>query len=580
MQLGISKRVSKNKKESAFIMRKQTKIAAIVSAAALLALGASITSFAAVRGTWRIEDGEWKCYDKNGEAYENVFAVSNGKEYYVGEDGLLVRSDWVEYDSSYYFVNSAGQKITNDWRLTAPYDDPDADEEWYYFQSTGKRAENKKITWKGKTYYFDSDGKMLTGWVTAESGTTSAVNEANSFEADNTYYCDETGARVQSAWVEAPTPETQDDDADADYYNYYMKSSGKAATGKQANIKGLTYFFDAEGRMLTGWVAYMSDSKAYKQIDKEGEEDAIKNYTDVYYVGDSDKGYAKKNKWVKLWAPLDKAGEEEDDLAWFYFEKDGKVYKTVGTAATKGNEEATKYKFEDGRLNADSSNTNVLISKKKVNSKDYWVDEEGKMVSGFWKMTGSDDVEHMFYFGGKDDGSMKTGSQTIADDAGDSYKFYFSAKTGTKGEGITGNQSGKLYYFGRLVQAVDYKYQIAQIDVDGDGLNEYFIVNSNGSIQHNNSQYKEDGDVLIDARNIKDSTKASDSTPEECIGQYVKFRTESNVPALEKYAIDLTYDYATEHPDVDPKDQYSKSVHAISAINNVDIINATELMQD
>ena len=68
-------------------MRKQTKIAAIVSAAALLALGASMTSFAVSKGTWMMVDGEWYCYDKNGDAYTNVFCSSNGKEYFVGDDG-------------------------------------------------------------------------------------------------------------------------------------------------------------------------------------------------------------------------------------------------------------------------------------------------------------------------------------------------------------------------------------------------------------------------------------------------------------------------------------------------------------
>ena len=146
-------------------MRKQTKIAAVVSAAALLALGASITSFAASRGTWMLIDGEWYCYDSSGDPYENTFCLSNGKEYYVGDDGMLVRSQWVEDDGDYYFVNSAGQKITNDWRLTTPYDDEDAEEQWFYFQSTGKRAEDKKLTIKGKTYFFNTDGEMLIGWV-------------------------------------------------------------------------------------------------------------------------------------------------------------------------------------------------------------------------------------------------------------------------------------------------------------------------------------------------------------------------------------------------------------------------------
>ena len=176
-------------------MRKQTKIAAAVSAAVLLALGASITSFAAAKGTWMMVDGEWYCYDKNGEAYENKFCSSNGKEYYVGEDGQLVRSAWVDgEDGDKYFVNSSGAKITNDWRLTTPYDDESADEEWYYFKSNGKRAESEKITYKNKSYYFDSDGKMLTGWVTYDSN---AVDEANDFVDGKTFYCDETGARLE-----------------------------------------------------------------------------------------------------------------------------------------------------------------------------------------------------------------------------------------------------------------------------------------------------------------------------------------------------------------------------------------------
>ena len=57
---------------------------------------------------------------KNGDVYENTFCSSNGKEYYVGDDGMLVRSSWVEYDGDYYFVNSSGAKIVNDWRLTTP----------------------------------------------------------------------------------------------------------------------------------------------------------------------------------------------------------------------------------------------------------------------------------------------------------------------------------------------------------------------------------------------------------------------------------------------------------------------------
>lgn len=106
----------------------------------------------------------------------------------------------------------------------------------------------------------------------------------------------------------------------------------------------------------------------------------------------------------------------------------------------------------------------------------------------------------MYYFGGDGDGSMKTGSQSIKDDNGDTYKFYFGTKSTSgydkKGVGITGNKSNKLYYKGLLITADDYKYQIA--DVEG----KKFIVNKNGSIQHSNVEYKDDDEVIIDAKNV------------------------------------------------------------------------------
>ena len=125
------------------------------------------------------------------------------------------------------------------------------------------------------------------------------------------------------------------------------------------------------------------------------------------------------------------------------------------------------------------------------------------MVSGFWmikdytiqknEQTNANETvyeNHMYYFGGKDDGSMKTGSQSVKDDAGDTYKFYFSTKTDKRGIGITGNQGGKLYYYGRLIQATDYKYQLAEVN------GYYFIVNSNGSIQHGQISFAEKANTV------------------------------------------------------------------------------------
>ena len=511
-------------------MRKQTKIAAVVSAAALLALGASMTSFAASKGTWMMVDGEWYCYDKNGDAYTNVFCSSNGKEYYVGDDGQLVRSEWVEYDGNQYFVNSSGAKITNDWRLTTPYDDESADEEWYYFKSNGKRAENEKITYKGKSYYFDTDGKMLTGWVNTGDGT-SAVNEANGYEAGHTFYCDETGARVEGAWVKDVAPGVDDDDADADEYWYYLKkATGKPATGKQSNINGQIYLFNGEGQMQHGWVA-ATDPNGVKfvQLDKEDEEQKMSaaGKNDVYYCGDEDDGHAKKNKWMKTWLPND-TNEEEDDKEWFWFDKEGKVFRAGVNTAAETAANAEKYKLDEGTLVPDDNKVATLIGKKKVNSKDYWFRNDGVMLSKFYKI---DDA--MYYFGGADDGSMKTGSQSIKDNTGDTYKFYFYTKDQStekyatpedgnklkKGAGVVGNQSNKLYYYGLLLTADDYKYQVATLE-DQNGQKYDFVINSNGSIQHSyGTTYKEDGDELIV---VDESTKTTKKDGSKGTAEYVE----------------------------------------------------------
>ena len=495
-------------------MRKQTKIAAVVSAAALLALDASITSFVAAKGTWMMVDGEWYCYDKNGEAYTNTFCSSNGKEYYVGDDGELVRSAWVEDGADKYFVNSSGAKITNDWRLTTPIDDDSADEEWFYFQSTGKMAHDKKITYKNKTYYFDGEGKMLTGWVTYDKDGEGNVDEANDFDKDKTFYCDETGARLEKAWIKTTEPGVEDDNADADDYWCYFKSSGKAQTGKGTNINGQTYLFNKKGQMLTGWVGYTDSNNdgeddSYVEIGGENSNEFLRNYTDAYFCGGEDDGHAKKNKWIKTWRPSEYDAEDEDnDEYWYSIDKNGKVYIPSNSDANKV-ASGQKYKLTDATLEA--KDYYDIIVKKNVNSKSYFFNEGGEMLSKFIEIdeagAKSGLTTGMYYFGGDDDGSMKTGSQSIKDDNGDTYKFYFENKSGTnKGVGITGNKPGYPYYKGLLIKADDYKYQLATID------GHTFIVNKNGEIQKNCVDYKEDSDLLFSAKGLTKDDFVTDNT--------------------------------------------------------------------
>lgn len=79
---------------------------------------------------------------------------------------------------------------------------------------------------KGNTYYFDSDGKKVTGWQMIEGA----------------LYCfDNKGIMQRSGWVAK-------DDGKA-----YLTDEGKALTGWQT-INEKEYYFDSKGIVATGEV--------------------------------------------------------------------------------------------------------------------------------------------------------------------------------------------------------------------------------------------------------------------------------------------------------------------------------------
>ncbi len=382
---------------------------------------------------------------------------------------------------------------------------------------------------------------MMTGWVTTGTGK-EAVNEAiDVLDSDDetTYYCDETGARVVNNWVYTTEPGTGEDETDADEYWYWLKSNGKVATGRQGNIKGQTFFFGKDGKMLYGWVIATGDNykefEALYDYDEDQNLGKISDYFEVhggnkdagvYFCGYDGKagegdGHAKKGRWVYTWKPQDIESEEDDDLKYFWLGKDGKLQVTIEDSTIASYSNARKYKLADGKLEVDSTKVTsdypTTISKKHVGSKDYWFDQDGAMVSGFYLVDNTPDDAakpgtdtFMYYFGGKHDGAMKVGSQSIKDDAGDTYRFYFETKgKDTKGRGIIGNQGGKLYYYGLLIQADDYKYQVATININDEPVS--FLVNTTGSIQHSKTEYKEDNSVLVNTKDVIFSN-AADNT--------------------------------------------------------------------
>lgn len=75
-----------------------------------------------------------------------------------------------------------------------------------------------------KTYYFDENGEMATGWQTIKN---------------KTYYFNKKGVMAADNWKE------QGED------RYYLGKDGAALTGWQ-EIKKKTYYFESDGKMVTG----------------------------------------------------------------------------------------------------------------------------------------------------------------------------------------------------------------------------------------------------------------------------------------------------------------------------------------
>ena len=94
-------------------MRKQTKLVAVLSAAALLAMGASMTSFAA---GWQKDDaGVWHYYDSDDEMVTGEWKKDGGKWFYLDEDGNMAVDQWVDDD---YYVAEDGHMLVNEWKKT------------------------------------------------------------------------------------------------------------------------------------------------------------------------------------------------------------------------------------------------------------------------------------------------------------------------------------------------------------------------------------------------------------------------------------------------------------------------------
>ena len=472
-------------------MKKQTKLVAVLSTAALLAIGASMTSFAATG--WAEEDGTWVYYDRNGDKVTDKWAKSGNNWYYLDSNGEMAVDQLIEDGDNYYYVDVNGVMAANQW-VAIDNEDAGQDDEpehyWYYFQANGKalkQGDSSTVALKtvnGKKYAFDDEGKMLYGWVAADNAERIDDTDGDAFKDGDYYFGGEDDGAMTTGWLlmDITYDEATNDYEIAPAFNededqsrwFYFKSNGKKVYSsstdetKDKTINGKKYTFDQYGAMIAEWS--LDKAKASSSLgtsnfaDYEKAGKSAKYSQSWRYFNSVEDGSRVSKGWFKVVSAeyLNQGKYNDDEDAWYYADGSGNLYagefKTI-----KGK----KYAFRtDGRMidglkfiqkDANGNITDVRAD----DDDDYNFDTEDdfiKNATDYYAKNGYD----CYYFGGGEDGAMKTNKTSITID-GDSFNFYFEKSGSKKGAGLTGEKDDKYYLSGMLVKAgSDEKYQVVQ----------------------------------------------------------------------------------------------------------------------
>lgn len=336
-------------------MRKQTKLVAVLSTAALLAIGASMTSFAATG--WAEEDGTWVYYNRDGERATDQWKKSGNNWYWLNSDGEMAIDQLIEDGDNYYYVDINGVMAANQWVAIDNEDagqDNEPDHYWYYFQANGKalkNGDNAKVALKtinGKKYAFDDEGKMLYGWVSEDNAERVDDTDGDGFKEGTYYFGGEDDGAMTVGWLQMDITydEATNDNEIAPVFNddedqsrwFYFQSNGKKVQAKDGDlqksktINGKKYEFDQYGAMTAEWS--LDVDAASKSGTRDGYSTSATNsvsakYAEQWrYFNSVEDGSRVSKGWFKVVAAeylnYDKYNDDED--AWYYADGSGNLY--------------------------------------------------------------------------------------------------------------------------------------------------------------------------------------------------------------------------------------------------------------
>lgn len=431
----------------------------------------------------------------------------------IAASTAFAANHWSNETGEWKYLDKNNNVITDDWAQSGAY--------WYYVDSNGNIVTDTIIDDDNNYYYLDANGVMASSqWVKYE---------------DNWYYF---GANGKA----------------------YKTDKNELNVSSLKEINGKKYAFDANGKMLHGWI----DATSVDMID-EDDEDGWKNAT--YYAGSADDGAITTG-----WRQITVEDDDETKNYWFFFQANGKKStnekKTIngitykfntedghmisewsiasnssttssninymkgnGAMVKKGwiwavpDEDYIKEDYDDDEYSwwyAENSGKIVKNTVKKINGKYYAFDDMGRMLYGLVTIDGGNytkelndkdiidltgdqikelDVDKLYFFSGSEsDGSRKTGNVKVTLDD-DTYDFYFK-KSGEAENGYV-SKIKKYCVNGLIVKADKGESNIGAFDAsykvyyNGDITEGMILVNTTGSVLKNKKNIKSNDDYYF-----------------------------------------------------------------------------------
>ena len=456
---------------------------------------------------WKIENGKWSYLDSDDQPVTNAWKKSKDSWYYLSSEGTILKNCMFRLGNTSYFLDEDGRMVQNTWIWIDESKDPEGnfEEGWYYFGTDGKAYQRKGNSFKKKinekTYMFNEEGLMLTGWFN-ENG--NSINDADDPFVEGVYYSGEDGALFTEKWLDygeigngTGGSELLSNITDRYYSDYekmwiYFDENSKKVCSKgenlrQKNIGGNAYGFDENGIMIPWWSKVATISNADKSNPTSS--------TSARFYSAYDGGKLLKNMWFWMYPSenLDGKDYSDQECSWWHTDESGEVYRNrIRNIGGKN------YAFDGiGRMQTGF----VLFDGKSDYVAQYDVDawSSEDFINGSLYGIEKSDL-YLFATDELNDGSMQIGKEIMVELEDGVFTFGFSESGKAYGNRNQLQRKADKYYINGLMLKADEDYGYGVVEVRKNDETYYHVVDSNGKIVKGDRKAvkdKEGGYLLI-----------------------------------------------------------------------------------